>query len=77
MNPYLELQKLLVPRSGFKQYGKVTYVTDFKVHAMVNGHPKIYERNGARYSKGDEVVVQGDVLMGRKRIKTGVNTYEV
>ena len=77
MNPYLELRKLLVPKSGFKELGKVTYVDDFKVYATVNGKPKIYNRDGGRYFKGDEITVQGDVLMGKKKINPNVNVYQV
>ena len=77
MNPYLELQKLLVPKIGFKEFGKVTYVDEFKVYATINGKPKIYTRNGARYAKGDEITVQGDVLIGKKKVNHNVNVYQV
>lgn len=77
MNPFIELQKLLVPKQGFKEIGKVTYVDDFKVHATVSGKPKIYNRDGARYAKGDEITIQGDILIGKKKIKPNVNVYQV
>ena len=76
-NPYVELQKLLVPKTGFKEFGSVTYVDEAKVHVSVNGRPKIYSRDGARYSKGDEVVIQGDVLIGRKNVASRVRIVEV
>lgn len=77
MNPLIELQKLLVPKTGFKEFGKVSYVDEFKVHAIVNGRPKIYERQGAKFAKGDEIVIQGDVLIGKKKTIVNVNVYQV
>jgi len=77
MNPYVELQKIFNPVQNTKKFGKVVYADMSKIHVVVDGHPKIYDRPEGPYAKGDEIVVQGDVLIGKKKASLGIPVYSV
>lgn len=78
MNPLVELQKLLKPKKlQRKELGTVVHVTDTLVHVVVNGKQRIVAREGGSYVVGDEVSMQGDTVLSRKRRVGTVNEYIV
>ena len=77
MNPLLELSAIL-NTSNKRKTGRVVSVSGEGVHAIVDGRLQIFSKiDATQYRIGDTVSTQGEVILGRRRIKPGIKTYVI
>ena len=70
MNPTRELKSILQDASGKRKKGTVIKTTIDTVFVTVGSQTRAIKRTDATdYKPGDTVSVQGDALLGRRRIK--------
>ena len=80
MHPLIELRKILSNDEYRRKQGKVVRVTTSEIAVVVGNRVKTFERkkgDGTNYAQGDLVHVQGDMLIGKKRVKTNAKVYVV
>lgn len=73
-----ELKKLLGAGGSRRTRGEVVSTSDSTVTVRVNGSTRVMQRNSAtNYRPGDEVFVQGEVLLGKAVARGRGKSYPV
>ena len=80
MNPFKELQQLINPSSSNRARGTIVRSTSSSLTVVVNGKSKTIPTSTNLtkfFKKGDNVTLQGNVVIGKIASKQKVNVYYV